>query len=295
MVKRASLLLGLSVALLGCGVDASTGSPSSDANSDSTSSESTPLPVLPLATPAPQPTVPSPPAPIAAASMPDALEGTEDLWAMYGNLYSSGDEAEFAGSIKELSVMSDVVVLGRVSGASLGRLVDLNPEAPTSRLQFIDYTVDVERGWPNDVGKRVSFELPVIVSSPELDAAVSKATQPSDQNGDGLIDDEELAKGYNGPAVLAAYAQYWEQALDYTLKTVLERLPNNETIFFLRSVPTAGAFRPVNGDSVIVNDAGVARAPWREGSGEAAMYAVAREVAGVSFAEIVERSFDARG
>jgi hypothetical protein len=139
---------------------------------------------------------------------------------------------------------------------------------------------------------RLSFELPINVTSPDLEAALVRAIDPVDLNGDGVLDDRESAAATDDAAILAAYREHWAGALEHTLSTVRSVIPDNETLFFLRAVPTDGKFRPVNGDSVIVDERGLAVDAWRLHADEQ-VYPIKAEVAGRPFDEVVRGAFDA--
>ena len=86
-------------------------------------------------------------------------------------------------------------------------------------------------------------------------------------------------------AVADAYEKYWDSAVDYSLAEVKRRVPGVESVFLLRAVPTEGKYRPINGDAIIVNDAGQARAPWREAGHDSP---IAAEISSMSFEQVVE-------
>lgn len=222
----------------------------------------------------------------------EVLPPERDLWFRYGEGLANSDEAEYAASLAELAAMSDLVVIGRIHNVTQGRLVDLVPDSPSARLQFVNYELDVSRA---SGAKRdsVSFELPINVTSEALEAAVQQAIAPHDRDGDGAFSDAELSASYDADAVKRAYDEYWGEAVELSVADALQRAPENETIFLLRAVDSGGEFRPVNGDSVIVSDSGAARSPWREGSGELESYRVAVEVSELSFDEVAGVVFEA--
>ncbi len=216
----------------------------------------------------------------AAVEPSEALAVDQDLWQAYGQALQSGREVESFGSFDELVRSADQVAVGRVVDVTVGRLVKL-ADAPSSAVQFVVYWIEPTRG-----GNAVSFELPIAVSSPALEEAVQKAIQPHDADADGVLSDEELAASYDAEAVAAAYEAHWDEAVKLSVEDAKNRAPDVETVFLLRAVPTEGKFRPINGDSIIVNDAGQARAPWRETGEE--LPPVAVELASMSFDEVVK-------
>ncbi|MGE0308502.1 MAG: hypothetical protein AB7Q27_22410 [Acidimicrobiia bacterium] len=208
-----------------------------------------------------------------------------DLWQSYSSALSAAEEAEPAQSVKDLIGSADLVVLGTIVNVSVGRMIEVAPNAPSSRLQFANFDVSVTKS--SGAAETLSFELPVFVNSPELEAAVRAAVDPEDSNGDGVIDDDEAARGYDAEAVGKAYAEFWDQAVSYTIESAKQRVPAVDTLLFLREVPTEGTYRPVNGDSIIINNAGTAEIPMR--AEESSPIAV--ELAGASFDALIETVF----
>ena len=223
------------------------------------------------------------------ATQPVAL-GSGDLWYAYGQALGGADEAEGFATYDELVQSADQVVVGTIRDVTIGRVIQVAPTAPSSRLQFANYEVAVERSTSGD--ESVVFELPIAVTSAELEKAVQSAITPVDSNGDGEIDDDELAAGYNEEAIAAAYEKHWDEAVRLTLEDIKSRVPSAPTIFLLREVKDFGTIRPVNGDSIIVDDNGRASTPWRDGSGEADFYPVAKELADISFERAAEIALD---
>lgn len=214
------------------------------------------------------------------ATEPVPLSPERDLWQAYGAALESGREVESFGSLDELARSADQITIGKISDVTVGRLVQL-ADAPSSGVQFVVYWVEPTR----PAAAAIAFELPIVVSSPELDEAVQAAVAPIDLNDDGVLSDEELANSYDAAAVADAYEKYWDSAVDYSLAEVKRRVPGVESVFLLRAVPTEGKYRPINGDAIIVNDAGQARAPWREAGHDSP---IAAEISSMSFEQVVE-------
>jgi hypothetical protein len=296
MTNRSARWLAFALAaaaVAGCGsnssVDEAAGAPETSAQSVATAE----APAAPLTTPPDQnstsdvaaasPATAAQPAPEPTTLPPPAAVG--DLWQSYSSALSAAEEAEPAQTVKDLVGSADLIVLGTIVDVSVGRMIEVAPNAPSSRLQFANFEVSVVKS--SGTSEALSFELPVFVNSPELEAAVRAAVDPEDSNGDGVIDDDEAARGYDADAVAKAYAEHWDQAVAYTIESAKQRVPAVDTLLFLRNVPTEGSYRPVNGDSIIINNAGKAEVPMR--AEESSPIAV--EVAGASFAGLVETVF----
>lgn len=225
-----------------------------------------------------------------AAAAPPAWESdppyTVGIWDEYGVGLAAALEAERTETFAELIASADRIVLGVVSDVVAGRSATPAPNAPSSTIQFVTYIVDVVED--SDPGsEQVTFELPIRVTSDELLTAVQAAINPQDTNGNGVFDDDELAAGYDTAGVNQAYEDHWEAAVESTVAGVRERLPKIHTVFLLRQESSDAAYRPINGDATIVNDQGMARLPWRDGSGEARFHPVAGEVSAMTFADVV--------
>lgn len=215
--------------------------------------------------------------------------GTDELWVAYGAALEAAEEAEGFASFADLANSADVAVVGTIDKVSAGRVVQV-AAAPSSRIQFVDFHVSVTRSRKDVEG--VTFELPIRVSSPELESAVKAAIQPQDLDGDGQFSDQELAQAYDAGAVSKAYDEYWESAVAYTVAEVAKILPNLETLFLLRSVEAFGTLRPINGDAIVTNHNGQASTPWRSGGETASQYPVAAQLASMTFEEAVSIALD---
>ena len=204
-------------------------------------------------------------------------------WEWYGGLVEAAIESEPTSSLADLADVSDVVIVGRLKGVEAANMVELAPGAPSSRVQFVTYTV-APRDDPLD---EASFQLAVPIRTEALEDAVQATINPEDLNGDGELDDNELAVAIDQEAIQAVYDIHWDAAVDETLSQIRQDLPAVETLFFLRRDDQNGEYRPVNGDSIVVNDAGTARIPWREGQARPGMSAVQDEINGRAFEEII--------
>jgi hypothetical protein len=214
------------------------------------------------------------------------LEPGEDLWRWYGG--ESEEEANHTRTLSELSSRADVVVLGKVVDISLGRVLDVYPDLPQYQFQYVNYTIEVARLAGAPATELIMIEQGLGVTSPELDAAVAAAKNLVDLNRDGQFDDRESAAAIDDEAIAAAYVDLWDDAVQQSLARETDRIPDNETLFFLR-VDANGTYRTFNASSIIVNDAGLATVPYL-GPGE--LQPIASEIAGTPFDDIVMRAFD---
>jgi hypothetical protein len=211
--------------------------------------------------------------------------GSGDLWKAYGAALSGADEAEGFSDFRSLAKSADLAVVGQLGLITVGRMIEIAPGAPTSRLQFLNFEVIVEQ--PVASRSSIVFELPVSVESPELLEATRAAVNPIDLNGDGNFSDDELSAGYNRAGVQAAYDRFWNSALEHTVREVREMASAESTLFLLRYVEMSGTYRPINGDAIIVDVGGMATTPWRTSSDHPEWYPVAHELSRLPFDKAV--------
>jgi len=214
----------------------------------------------------------------------------EGYWEWFGSLTEAAIEAEPTSGLAELTRTSDIVIVGQLQDVVAANMVELAPGAPSSRVQFVTYTIASR----DDAATDATFQLAVPIRTDELENAVQATIDPEDTNGDGELDDAELAAAIDYEAIAAVYDEHWDAAVKETVAELRHHLPQVETLFFLRRDGQSGEFRPVNGDSIIVNDSGIARIPWREGEDRPDMSAVQNEVSGRTFGEIVSQVAAAR-
>ena len=89
------------------------------------------------------------------------------------------------------------------------------------------------------------------------------------------------------------YEKFWDDAVESTIKLHEAAVPDVQTVVFLREVPTPAEYRPVNGDSIMLDRGGDVSIPWRSALSEDS--AISDEVSALRFDEVVDAALQASG